>query len=139
MTSVHLSAPTLAPVTGLYAGLLALLYVVLSFRVIRLRRKLSRPFGEGDCEELTRAVRVHGHFAEYVPLALMLLLMLELADWPGWALHLYGALLLCSRLIHLAGLSRVPERVNLRLAAMVITLNLLAAAAVALLVAWWRF
>lgn len=93
VSSIHMSSSALATVTGFYAGLLALLYAVLSLRVIRLRSKLARPFGDGDNDELLRAVRVHGHFAEYVPFALLLLLLMELANGPRWALHAYGTLL----------------------------------------------
>jgi uncharacterized protein len=126
------------PVTSLYAGLCALLYSLLSFRVIRLRIKLKQARGDGGSDELARAVRVHGHFAEYVPLALLLLLLLEHARWPGPALHLYGVVLLATRVIHVVGLTRVPERTAFRLVAMVITLNLLTFASLALLVTWWR-
>lgn len=55
------------PVTSLYTGLSALLYVALSLRVVRLRIRHARPSGDTGSDRLTRAVRVHGHFAEYVP------------------------------------------------------------------------
>lgn len=127
-----------APVSGLYAGLLALAYLVLSLRIVRLRMALQQPIGSGGNLVLARAVRAHGHFAEYVPLALVLMLLLELARVPTLLLHGYGALLLASRLLHAAGVSRQAEPPGLRLAAMVITLNLLAAAAVGLVLLWWR-
>ena len=115
-----------------------MLYAMLSFRVVRLRIKLRQARGDGGSDELARAVRVHGHFAEYVPLALVLLLLLEHSRWPELALHLYGLVLLATRFIHAMGLTRVPEKTVFRLVAMVITLNLLTFASLALLMTWWR-
>lgn len=125
-----------APVTGLYAALSAFLFVALSWRVIRLRMRLKRPMGSAGPDELARSVRMHGNFAEYVPLALLLLLLLELARMPVAALHAYGCLLILGRLLHAFGLARSPERAGWRLTGMVITLHLLAGAAVGLLLVW---
>ncbi len=130
--------PTVAATTGLYAAVLALLYAALALWVVRLRMALKQPLGDGGHTRLQRAVRVHGHFAEYVPLALLLLLLMELAHLPAALLHGYGLLLLASRAAHAIGLARSPEHLGWRLAAMVITCNLLAGAAVLLLVVWLR-
>lgn len=130
--------PTLGATTGLYAALLALLYAALALRVVRLRIALKQPLGDGGHARLQRAVRVHAHFAEYVPLALLLLLLLELARLPAALLHGYGLLLLASRMAHAIGVGRAPEHLGWRLAAMLITCNLLAGGAVLLLVVWLR-
>lgn len=130
--------PGLATTTGLYAALLALMYAALALWVVRLRLRLKQPLGDGGDARLQRAMRVHGHFAEYVPLALLLLLLLELARLPAPLLHVYGLLLLVSRVAHAIGLARSPEHLGWRLAAMVITCNLLAGAAVLLLAVWLR-
>jgi hypothetical protein len=128
----------MAPITGLHAGLLALVYLALSVRVVRLRIVHCQPLGDGGHPALVRAVRVHGHFAEYVPLALLLMLLLELARVPPAVLHGYGLLLLASRLLHLAGLVQTPEPLAWRLAAMVFTVNLLGGAALWLVLLGWR-
>ncbi|GCL66229.1 MAPEG family protein [Pseudaquabacterium pictum] len=130
--------PAAAATTGLYAGLLALLYAGLALRVVRLRVVLKQPLGDGGHAELQRAVRVHGHFAEYVPLALLLLLLLELAGMPAALLHGYGLLLLVSRAAHAIGVGRSPEHLGWRLAAMVVTCHLLAGAALLLITMWLR-
>lgn len=93
-------------VTPLYAGLLALLLMLLSLQVVKARRAARVGLGTGDDPQLERAVRVHGNFVEYVPLALVLLLLAELnGAWP-WLLHLLGLMLLSGRLLHAWGLSR---------------------------------
>ena len=68
-------------ITGTYASLLALLLVILSFRVIALRGMPAfkwLAFGNNDEEGLARAVRAHGNLIEYAPVFLILILMLML-------------------------------------------------------------
>lgn len=95
-------------ITMFYAGLLGLLFLMLAFRVVSLRRSLKVGLGSGGHETLDRAVRVHANFAEYVPLALLLLALVEAGTaLPAWAVHLLGLVLLFGRLIHgILGLNR---------------------------------
>ena len=94
------------PVTTFYASLLGLLLIVLSALVSKHRRKARVSIGVGDNIGLERASRVHGNFIEYVPIALILLLMLELETSKMWLLHLLGAMLLAGRLLHAWGLNQ---------------------------------
>jgi uncharacterized membrane protein YecN with MAPEG domain len=50
--------------TALYAALLALFYIVMSFKVVGKRRKYQVGIGSNGEMELERAIRVHGNFAE---------------------------------------------------------------------------
>ncbi|MFC3675428.1 MAPEG family protein [Ferrovibrio xuzhouensis] len=94
-------------VTPLYAALCGLLLMVLSARVILLRRALKVGLGDGDQPVLRRAIRVQANCAEYVPLALILLLLLEISHQvPVVALHVLGLLLLVGRIAHALGVSR---------------------------------
>ncbi|WP_298728462.1 MAPEG family protein [uncultured Ferrovibrio sp.] len=93
-------------VTPLYAALCAILLVVLSLRVARLRNKLQVALGDGGERVLQKAIRAQGNFVEYVPLALLLLFLLELSrQAPVWALHALGLCLLLGRILHAIGLS----------------------------------
>ncbi len=92
-------------VTPLYAGLLALIYVALSIYVIRARRSKQIGFSTGDDPEMLTRTRMHGNFAEYVPMALVLLLALELGGAETVMLHVWGILLVTGRLSHAYGLS----------------------------------
>jgi drug/metabolite transporter (DMT)-like permease len=65
----------LTPVTALYAGLLGLLVLILSYRVSRLRLTYRVGTGDGGHDDLGRAIRVQGNAMEYVPLGLVLLLL----------------------------------------------------------------
>lgn len=125
---------SVAPVTSLYAALLALLFLVLSLVVIRQRLRHKVIIGLGEAEGLLRASRAQGNFAEYAPLLLILLLLLELGGGSRVLLHGLGAAILLGRVLHAAGISRSPERLVLRQAGMMLTFGPLAVAAVALLV-----
>lgn len=87
-------------VTPLYAGLLALWFVALAVRVVNRRGRYKVSLGDGGHAELQRAIRGHANFSEYVPLALLLLGILELARFPPYVLHGLGATLLAARLLH---------------------------------------
>ena len=97
-------------ITALYASLAGLLLLVLSFRVVRSRRKLSVGLGDGGQESLLRAQRAQANFTEYVPIALILLAVAESQVLTGWLLHTAGAVLLLARLLHAWGLSQSSGR-----------------------------
>ncbi|MFN4164583.1 MAG: MAPEG family protein [Ferrovibrio sp.] len=93
-------------VTPLYAALCAILLITLSLRVARLRNNLKVALGDGGERALQKAIRVQGNFVEYVPMALLLLFLLELSrQAPLWALHALGASLLLGRILHAIGLT----------------------------------
>lgn len=94
------------PVTSLYAALLTLLYIVLAVRIIRLRWQEQVGIGTGESVPLKAAVRVHGNFAEYVPLALILLGLLELNGTSPQMLFVLGGLLFLARVFHAVGLTK---------------------------------
>lgn len=86
-------------VTALYAGSLALWFLVLSYRVVG-RRRAGISLGDGGDPGMLRIVRGHANFAEYVPLALVMLGILELSGTSLIVLHGLGLALLAGRLLH---------------------------------------
>jgi len=91
-------------VTPLYTGLLVLWFVVLSARVVNLRRR-GIIFGDNGDVAVTRVVRAQANFAEYVPLALLMMGFLEVSRFSIYILHALGLTLLIARLIHGLALS----------------------------------
>ena len=91
-------------ITLIYAGLLALLFLLLSWRVVQLRGH-GVSFGDGGNTTLLRRIRAHANFAEYVPFILLMLGFLELSHLPAWLLHTLGITLLIARLLHAYALS----------------------------------
>ena len=88
-------------VTPLYAGLLGLWFLVLSLRVIQRRRNRDGiTLGDGGDPRMLRLIRGHGNFAEYVPLILLLIALLELGHTSTYVLHGLGIVLLVGRLLH---------------------------------------
>lgn len=93
-------------ITALYAGLSGLLLLALAALVVARRRSAKIGIGVRDDRELERRVRAHGNASEYVPLALVLLLVAELSGLGGVWLHAAGIALVGSRIAHAFGLTR---------------------------------
>jgi uncharacterized membrane protein YecN with MAPEG domain len=123
-TEKDVSMPLITP---LYAALAAAMMIVLSLRVIRARRGRGVALGDGADEDLARRIRAHGNFTEYMPLALVLILLLELGAAPAWQLHLLGAAMILGRIVHAWSLA--ARSGNGRQFGMILTFLVLAAGA----------
>ncbi|MEM9032054.1 MAG: MAPEG family protein [Pseudomonadota bacterium] len=108
-------------ITGLYAGLLGLLLVVLSVRVIGYRGAKGISIGDNGDEIMLRRIRAQGNLVEYAPLALILLALAEIQGLPSWLVHLFGLILLAGRLSHAAALSSPTPRPVFRVGGMALT------------------
>lgn len=108
-------------ITALYAGLLAPILVLLSWRVIGQRRTVRVAFGHGDDKVLLRRMRVHANFIEYVPMALILMALAENLRTTPLLLHIMGLVLLTGRVLHAYGVSQDKENLNLRVTGMTLT------------------
>ncbi len=93
-------------ITALYGALNAIFNILLAYRITRLRGKHRVSIGVGEVRELEVAIRVHANNAEYLPLALVLLLIAELCGGSSPVLHALGGTLLLARVNHALGLPR---------------------------------
>lgn len=118
-------------VTPLYAGLLTLLFLALSYRVVAARRMYKVSVGDGGERVVLKRMRAQANCAEYAPLGILLLALAELQGMPHWLAHLFGSLLLLGRLSHAYGFSHQPQIVPLRKLGMYLTLIMLVAIAMA--------
>lgn len=109
------------PATCGYAALLGLLFVGLSIRVIRERRSSGVAIGVAGRPVLERLARVHANFAEYAPLTLILILLVESSAYRPWIVHVLGSALVVGRTIHALGVSRDKEDFRLRVTGMTLT------------------
>jgi len=121
-------------ITSVYASLLILLFVGLSVRTIRLRRRLRIAIGDQGNQEMARAMRVHANFAEYVPISLLGILLVELQGGEDLLVHFLGVLLLTGRVVHAFGVSRSSENYRYRVFGMAMTFTTMGFAAVMLLI-----
>jgi hypothetical protein len=95
----------LTPITALWAAILGVLSLVLAALVVRARGSEKVIFGDGGNVVMQQRIRVHANFVEYVPLALLLLLVLELNSASALLLNVLGGSLVAGRLLHAFGLS----------------------------------
>lgn len=120
-------------ITPVYAALLGLLFVYLSARTILLRRKLKIAVGDAGNRDMLRAMRVHANFAEYTPLALLLIFMLELQNGYGLLVHALAVVLISGRVFHAYGVSQSNENFRYRVFGMMLTFTSLTGAALSIL------
>ena len=116
-----------------YAALFALFFVVLSLRIVRLRRGLRIALGNKGNETMLRAIRVHSNFAEYVPFSLLLIFLVEAQGAYPLLVHGLCLCLLAGRLSHAFGMSQSSENFRYRVFGMAMTFTTLITSAVYLL------
>ena len=127
-------------ITGLYFAFLALLYAVLGLQVSRLRRGNRVLFGDGDNRELRSAIRAHANFAEYVPIIVLMVALLEMSGLPALRVHLLMGTLLVARLLHPLGMYVGPRTLQFqicRVGGISLTLIVLLTAALMALTRFW--
>ena len=73
-------------------------------------------------------MRVHSNFAEYVPIALILVYFLEVGTNTELWIHVLCVSLILGRLLHAYGVSQVEENYRFRVAGMILTLSCLISA-----------
>lgn len=91
-------------IVSLYAALLALFYIYLTVNVVKVRRAERISLGDGGNQQLQCAMRAHGNFIEYVPLAIILLFLVEYQGLASHYCHAFGAALLIGRVFHNLGI-----------------------------------
>jgi uncharacterized protein len=115
--------------TLLFAGICALMQCVLTGLVIARRVQSGIHLMDGGDAVLMRRIRAHANFAETVPLALLLMLLLELgglaAAWLWW----FGLALITGRMLHVGGLL-IEGMAWSRLSGMVLTITVISFEAV---------
>ncbi len=118
-------------ITTIYAGIFMLMYLALTFNVIRYRRGRKVSLGDGGDTDLRNAVRIHSNFIEYVPFVLLLIGFLELTGLGRLWIHVLLLMLLAGRLLHPVGMVAKPgsSQFYARGAGMVLTVTVMLAAA----------
>ncbi|MBN8532958.1 MAG: MAPEG family protein [Rhizobiales bacterium] len=120
-----------------YVACLVLLGIVLTARVILIRRGEKVGIGDGGNRELAKRIRVHGNFSETAPFLAAILILLPLLGGKEWLIHAIGLPALTGRIMHAIGLGRTAGSSFGRVFGMVLTLLALGFGAIALLVLAW--
>ena len=92
-------------IVGIYAGLLALMQIWLTLRIVKVRRANRISLGDHGNSDIIKASRIHGNFIETVPLGLLLILILEMGLVHHYILHAMGVALIVARVLHFQGLN----------------------------------
>jgi uncharacterized membrane protein YecN with MAPEG domain len=127
---------TMPAITATYLGVLGLVYAFLGLRVARIRRANKIGFGDGDNLYLRSAIRAHAHFAEYVPIIVIMNALLEIGGAPSAQMHLLLGALTVSRLLHPLGMHAkpmTPQFIVGRVVGMILTVFVLVVSAMLLL------
>jgi uncharacterized membrane protein YecN with MAPEG domain len=112
-------------ITSLITAVLTMIFIKLSFAVIKLRRQNKVGLGNGGNDDLERAIRAQGNFAEYVPLGIILIACLELNGAPWVLVATPGITLIIGRLIHAKGINTPPPDFSKRVLGMQFTFGTL--------------
>ncbi len=93
-------------ITLVTAGCCGLLYFILTLRVVQLRQAHKVTIGDGGHDPLLSRIRAHANFAEYVPLILILMGLVEMRTGVTELLTSTGVLLFLIRVAHAIGMAR---------------------------------
>lgn len=92
------------------ASILGLILITLSFLCVRERFRKKIEIGDGDNPTMQRLIRAQANFTEYVPLALIIIALLEANQAPTILTYGLATLLVVGRILHPLGFIRKKGR-----------------------------
>ena len=108
------------PITMTLAGAAAILHIWLAMRVSRGRRQFKVSVGDGGNEALLRRIRAHGNYIETMPLVIILVGLIELAEGDNRILWAAAIAYILARLLHAFGMDG-DHRMRLRVIGMILS------------------
>ena len=112
MADLHISLLSLA--------IAATINLWLGIRCSQVRISDKVLHGDGGNAMLAKRMRAHANFTEYTPLAMLLVLALNLAGYHGWTLAVSALAFLTARVLHALGME--ADKPNpLRMAGVIVT------------------
>ncbi len=123
--------------TAFYGAILALIYIGLSGWVIVGRTSKDTLVGDGGDDAMQRRIRSHANFQEYVPVALVLIGLLEAGGASAMLVRILLIVLIVARLIHPVGMfarKNAPQQFVFRGGGIIATLGVIIVTAVMLLI-----
>jgi uncharacterized membrane protein YecN with MAPEG domain len=112
-------------ISSLYSSLLALIFIILTVRVIRLRRSQKISIGDGGNFALQKAIAAQANFCQSCPIFLILFLITEFNDVNSIILHCCGVIMLLGRALHAYGINQEKENFFFRVGGMIATFTAL--------------
>ena len=102
---MEMPSMSLISITPMYVAVLGVLFIPFTLRVGLYRVKNSIDIGDGKDNTLIKLNRGQGNFIETVPLAVILLIVMEILGASSTWLHTLGALLVVGRCLHYVGIT----------------------------------
>ena len=130
----NMKGKTMLSITAIYGALIALIYLSLTIRVIAMRQSLQISLGDKDNPAIRQRIRSHANFAEYAPMGIILVALVELNGGATGVVHLFGLMVLLGRVSHAAAFWKHPMVFPLRKLGMLLTMAQLGLAALWLLI-----
>lgn len=96
----------LLPVTLVIAGACGIINLWLAARLVRGRVSGKVMIGDGGVPAMASGMRAHANFAEYAPIVLILIALVELARGSSPLLWALGAVFVLARIAHPFGMDR---------------------------------
>lgn len=128
----------IVPVTAVFAAVLGILMLVLSFQVVKYRLKYKKGIGVTEDRGFQVAVRTHANLVEYAPLGLIMLGIAELNGVASGLIYWTGMALVAGRILHAWGMfNGKGETHKARALGMVLTWLAILVAAILLLWNVW--
>lgn len=90
--------------TPIYALAVALIWLILWFRVTSMRAAMKQSIGDGGDPALLQRIRQHGNCHDWATLILILMILAEGMGAPALYIHISGVLLVIGRIAHPFGL-----------------------------------
>lgn len=121
-------------IVPIYAALLAILFVFLSYKVGQARKKEKVLMGTGGNSVVERAMRVQANFAEYTPITLLLIFFLEMNKTDIYFIHFLCLSFSIGRVIHAYGFSQESENLRYRMFGMIATIGVIVVSSITILI-----
>jgi len=126
MRQQGMSFAALPAVSLLFAAALALVNLWLGVRASAARVARKVMVGDGGDPLVQARMRAHANFNEYVPMALVLMALIEMAGGGATPLYVAGIVLVLARVLHPFGMER-PAPNPLRMIGIALTLAVMVA------------
>lgn len=111
------------PITTLTASFISFLFIIISLKIIKLRHRYKVSIGSSGNEQLEMTIRAHGNFAEYVPIALLLMLCAEANQTNVMVLCILAFSLILGRFFHAYAFVFNKSHFKFRVSGMILTFS----------------
>lgn len=85
---------------ALYGSIAIVMYIFLTINVIKKRRSMRVPVGDGGDRDMLYIIRAQGNFAEHTPMVFVLMLFGVKLGMPIFLLNIVGVAFILGRISH---------------------------------------